>query len=403
MPGFAQMDQSPISRVSGFALAASLANLAGCAGLTSQSLWTFQSNFKEVPPEIRYLLEDVKILQSLLLSVENLSRVNTDADLPPELQSIWQRIEKSLHTGLESLQKLVSQFQKELGGSSITRDHLLARLRHASSDGAVVDLRRILKSHIQALSFVDMLLAQRHLITSQEYTHTDELAEKISDEFAFCKDEGRAINDVLMEMRNPSNNESTEPRRFINQATPNSTDTDLNMHTTIHRGKRRRRILWKWSLYDFPMGTLTTEALLTEEQQEKHFEDTKQKFQITFNFKPPSWLMNYLLQINYTLVMRGSSIPYWQRTRCGALSLLPNELRDCLEEGDCLAASDCFLKISLHDTLRLCESKYLNAVPVPSHTFIMPDPAGRSIFVRACSMSFDAHIGPLETPKRYGF
>ncbi|KAL9620154.1 MAG: hypothetical protein Q9160_005269 [Pyrenula sp. 1 TL-2023] len=292
------MDQSPISRVSGFALAASLANLEGCAGLTGQSLWTLQLKHKEVLPEIRYLLEDVKILQSLLLSIENLSKLNTDIELPPELQSIWQRTEKSLLTFLESLQKLVTQFQQELDGSLISRNHLLARLRHAGSDGAIVDLRGTLKSHIQTLSFLDMLLAQRHLKTSHISfsTHTDEIAEKISDDFAFCKDEIRTINDVLMEMRNPSNDESAETRRFTNQATPNSADTDLNMHTTVHRAKRRRRILWRWSLYEFPIGTLTTEALLTEEESE----DTKQKLQVTFNFKPPSWLMNPRIYTIYT-------------------------------------------------------------------------------------------------------
>lgn len=390
--------------VSGADLVISLAALAGSAGLTCQSLWTLQAKFNQIPYETRSLVEDVKILQSLLLSVENSSKINTDVALPPELQTIWQRIERSLRADFESLQELVCQFQQDLDTPSISHDRLLVRLQHASSNGVIARLRRAFKGHIQNLSFIDVLLARRQLITSQEAlsTQTDGLVKKISDEFAFCRDEIRAINDVLLEMRDPSTNGAVAPQGPKSQTTNNTTDADLNSQTVIHRGKQRRRIVWKWSLYELPIGTLTTEALLAEEeQQDTPSKEPRRKLRITFNFKPPIWLMDYLLQINYTIATKGNTMPYWQRTQCGALSLLPNELRDCLDEGDCLAAADCFSKISLHDVLRLCESKQLTGVPVPSHMDIMQDPAGRRIFIRACSMSVDARVGPSENSTRY--
>lgn len=155
-------------------------------------------------------------------------------------------------------------------------------------------------------------------------------------------------------------------------------------------------------LYQLPIGTLTTEALVAEEDQNVMKPgELRKKLQVTFEFQPPSCLMYCLLQTNYAIYMKGNILPHGKRTQSGAMSLLPAELKSCLDEGDCLAAADCFSGISLRDVMRLCESKHLNGVLVPSHLVIVKDAKGRSIIVRSCSMTLDARTGTSDPHPRY--
>ncbi|KAH6698317.1 hypothetical protein BKA61DRAFT_706925 [Leptodontidium sp. MPI-SDFR-AT-0119] len=55
-------------------------------------------------------------------------------------------------------------------------------------------------------------------------------------------------------------------------------------------------------------------------------------------------------------------LPYWQRTQCGAVSLLPVELSNCLGEGDFLAAGACLSKISACDIQCLCREAAFDSI-----------------------------------------
>lgn len=406
LPEKANMTMAPTAMepVSGVSLAGSLATLAGCAATSCQSLWTLQSRLKHIPSEIRSLTEDTKILQSHLIEIENFTKYDRDAHLPFELRSVWQRTEADLRADLENLQELVHQFQHEIDSPSDAYNRFFARLRYAESDDRIPRLRRAFKAHIEMLNFVDVLLTWKQVIAFQTSVtvQNSKLAQKISEGFSFHRAELRAIKKILSELQSLPTHEERGLARIRGEVSSTLTGTDLNLQTRTFQGKRRRRVVWKWSIYQFPIGTLTTEALLAEEGSQESFpKKPMRKIQLTFKFKPPVWLMNYLLQINYTIFTKGNMLPYWQRTQCGAQSLLPAELKSCLDEGDCLAAADCFSRIPLTDVLRLCESQHLNGVLIPSHLTFIKDAEGRSVVVRSCSMSLDARVGTTEPHSGY--
>ena len=68
-----------------------------------------------------------------------------------------------------------------------------------------------------------------------------------------------------------------------------------------------------------------------------------------------------MIQIHYTLTMKGNDIPSWQKSQCGSMSLFPQALRESLKSKDLLAAGTILTNLPSIDGVRHL-SKYMDAV-----------------------------------------
>lgn len=125
-----------------------------------------------------------------------------------------------------------------------------------------------------------------------------------------------------------------------------------------------KRIYWKWALYQLSIGTLTTEVAHSEENTSGSSHEAGMTYNINFKFQPPLWLTGIIFQLPHTMKVEVEEhrLPYWQRTQCGPVSLLPVELSNCLGESDFLAAGACLSKISACDIQLLCREAAFGSI-----------------------------------------
>lgn len=179
----------------------------------------------------------------------------------------------------------------------------------------------------------------------------------------------------------------------------------------------KNQVYWRWSTYRLPIGVLSIEASQQESIRTPDLNtcDQEKQTRVIFVFSPPKWVIDSMIQISYTLTMKGNNIPSWQKSQCGSTSLFPQALQESLKDNDLLAAGKLLANMPSIDGVRQL-SKYMNAVSEREWdwcvellltTFLKLPPASRSgvsfnsktITQRSQSfrLSFDTAVDELAT------
>lgn len=125
----------------------------------------------------------------------------------------------------------------------------------------------------------------------------------------------------------------------------------------------KNRVYWRWSTYRLPIGLLSIETSQEESIQtpDSNLCDQEKQMRVVFIFSPPKWVIDSMIQISYTLTMKGNNIPSWQKSQCGSMSIFPQALRESLKSKDLLAAGKLLANIPSTDGVQQL-SKYMNSV-----------------------------------------
>lgn len=333
--------------VTAVGLAAGCLNLVRLAASTCQSIYRLQSALKQAPRDIQRLADDAETLQALLVEVERSGREADQIQLSSELQSAWHRVESQLREDLDILRDFVQKFEYGHAGSgSKSRSRVLAQIRHAISGDDILKLRRALKTHIGILNFINSTLTSRQIIS-------------LRDEFDFLKGGLQVIREIAPPIETA--------RIFEIQDThlmPATSNTVLPLKDLYGPAEKRqnyegdhwKRVYWKWSIYRVAVWAFTIEASKSVKSRTRAHSGIK-RFKLIFKFEPPKWLMDRLLQVSYDVFLDGHSLPYWQRTKCGCLSVIPMDVLSKLEVDDYFAAAECLLRVPFSNILLLVKMK----------------------------------------------
>ena len=118
--------------------------------------------------------------------------------------------------------------------------------------------------------------------------------------------------------------------------------------------QRWKNVYWRWSVYRLPIGMLSIETLHQKsvDSSKPQHGSPEQQFRVTFTFSPPKWIMNSLIRISHSISTQAHSLPYWQRTQCGAMSMVPQELMEYLKEDDLIAIGNLFCNMHIDEFSR---------------------------------------------------
>ncbi|KAL9621198.1 MAG: hypothetical protein Q9160_004330 [Pyrenula sp. 1 TL-2023] len=374
-------------------LAASLVTLTNLCIRGCKTIYLLQSSLKEVPREICALAEEVDTLQTLLVELQHFTQSAGEFDISPGLRSIWQRSEESLRKDLKSFESLVRKVQNGLD-SAASHKRILAYMRHAVSDEKIAKHRLAFRSHIDNLNLVHNLLARQQLSTVR--ASLDLLASNLN---------GRICDgpkNVAAELQSIHNNlaalSGTMGRDNGQMA------AEMNLLKEYITEMKWKKLFWKWSLYQLPIGILTVEVALSESNtlNTTHPALRKRKrTRIIFKYKPPVWFMSCVLEVAYTIFTQANKLPYWQRSKCGRLSLLPADLSTFIGESDILATGDGFLRVPFGDVLQLCKQEQLSGALIPCFGRTLCEKTGKEKLLAAEGfvITLDNHVAPSKEGK----
>ncbi|KAG4441335.1 hypothetical protein IFR05_003198 [Cadophora sp. M221] len=331
--------------LTGIGLAASLVTLISLVTQGCTRLHDLQGRYKNAPSELNQLVRDADVFKVLLGEIERSSNDIGSADLSPELRSIWRGNENQMRDDLKSFTEMIEKLQLQVDGSGKTR--ILGRIR----------------SHIEMLNFIQSLLTSRQI----SHVHATlgvanlRILGRLDRGIDLIEEELSAIHETLSMPQRLPTSAGRELFNVIAQSHNNGSfqsEAKISLDQIIPE-RKIKRIYWKWAMYQLPIGTLTTEVAHSEGSTSgsSSSHEAGKTYNITFKFQPPLWLTGIVFQLSHTIKLEaeGHKLPYWQRTQCGAVSLLPVELSNYLGEGDFLAAGACLSKISACDILRLCD------------------------------------------------
>lgn len=115
-------------------------------------------------------------------------------------------------------------------------------------------------------------------------------------------------------------------------------------------GRIWKNVHWKWSIYKLPIGVLCIESSHETAFQSSNPESLPEdRTSITFTFAPSKWIWNSLINVCYAMSTEGHTLPYWQRTQSGAMSMLPPRLIEYLRDGDLMSLGGLFSDFSCHE------------------------------------------------------
>ena len=117
-------------------------------------------------------------------------------------------------------------------------------------------------------------------------------------------------------------------------STPQLTPVSTGLSDTgeITRGASRalasrklKQVYWKWSTYRLPIGMLCITEV-EEETADSTDQSGKKRYGITFTLSLPSFVQHGLIQVAYNVSTQANSMPFWQCTQMGAITILPPDI-----------------------------------------------------------------------------
>lgn len=200
--------------------------------------------------------------------------------------------------------------------------------------------------------------------------------ELVKSEIVSLGESSQACNDLLKRALSKKNNSIESAighfgsfefgpnvqRPFIKQrAHLASHRPDMPRETSLVTSKKT--VYWRWSIYRLPVGLLSIEASQEESIQTPNSSicDNVKQTRVVFIFSPPKCVIDSMIQISYTLVMKGNSVPSWQKSQCGSTSIFPQALQESLKDKDLLAAGKLLANMPSVDGVQQL-SKYMNTV-----------------------------------------
>lgn len=341
----------------GAGLAASLVTLIGLCGRGCKTVHSLRLRLKDVPREIDKLAEEVETLQAILIELQKFVQSAGEVELSPGLQNIWQRTQGALRKDIEAFESLVRQVQSGLESSSNHR-RTLAHFRHVAQTEQISKYKLAVRGHIDNLNLIHNLLARQQLMSLK--TSFDLLTSSYNGRV--CEGSENVTDELQVIYETLSTLKSTIGRGDAHEA------RNMSLLKKYIEEMQWKRLKWKWSIYQLPVGILSIEVALSESNVNSSHNPTirkKKRARVIFKYKPPPWFFRTILEVTYTIYTQGHKLPFWQRTTCGRLSLLPLDLSRCLGESDCLAIGDCLLRIPFGDILQLCREQQLSGLLLP--------------------------------------
>lgn len=369
-------------------LAASLVTLTNLCIRGCKTIYLLQSSLKEVPRDICALADEVDTLQTLLVELQHFTQSTGEFDISPGLRNIWQRSEESLRKDLKSLESLVRKTQNGLD-SSAGHKRILAYMRHAVSDEKVAKYRLAFRSHIDNLNLIHNLLSRQQLSTVRSSLDllASNLNGRICDGPKNVAAELQAIHNNLAALSGPMGPDSGQMTARMNLLEEYIAET------------KWKKLFWKWSLYQLPIGLLTVEVALSEPDTLRSPHPAlrkRKKTRMVFKYKPPAWFISCVLEVTYTIFTQANKLPYWQRSKCGRLSLLPADLSTFMGESDILATGDGFLRVPFGDVLQLCKQEQLSGALIPCYGRTICEKTGKEnvSIEEGFVIELDNHVAP---------
>jgi hypothetical protein len=349
----------------GIGLAASLVTLVDLATQGCKRLHDLQSRIKNAPNELQQLAREAETFNNLLVETEKSSNNIGQAVLSVELRSTWLRNEEQMRSDLKGFTELV----EKLRGGDTAKSRLLGQIRYGVSDKKIMKCRRAFKSHIEVLNLVQSLMTSRHIshLHATFGVESVRLKRTLDSGFDLIGEELGAIYKTLSGLQNSPTVAHKELLNVIthtNGTFGSGDGSPLRQSRQSPAERSWKKIYWKWSMYQLPIGILTTELSQAEPKSANSAGEEKKRHKVTFKFRPPPGLTSIIFQISYTIYVenKGHALPYWQRTQCGGTNLLPMELSTYLEEGDFLAVGACLSRMSSRDVYQLCQEHHFEDI-----------------------------------------
>lgn len=117
---------------------------------------------------------------------------------------------------------------------------------------------------------------------------------------------------------------SPVPSEYVPQGT--------NMTKTPPR-KQCRRLQWRLSVFEFPIGTLVVERGIRDDDS-SICPGASQTRPFSFRFQPCSWVSDGIFSVDHFFSTMGQNLPAWQRIQQRVPSLLPQALSCSPQETD---------------------------------------------------------------------
>ncbi|MCJ1465856.1 hypothetical protein MMC07_004475 [Pseudocyphellaria aurata] len=430
----------PVS--TGVSLAASLVTLLAVAADSCESICSLQLRLSKAPDDIRRLVADVHMFQTLLSDVELSSRNLGDEEIPPNLRAIWLKCGEQMRQDLLGFKDIADLLEQSLNGPSAIGKNVIARVRRILSEPTVQTYQKLFSRHIEILGFVHSSINRSQVCTllaesrcqglkldsiemassksaagiQYEVYQTQNSIHLVRDELDMVKSEmvglresSQACNDLLKQALSKKNNSIESAlghfgsfelgpnvqRPFIKQRAHLANHQPyMPRETSLVTSKRV--VYWRWSTFRLPIGLLTIEASQEESIQmpNSSISDSEKHTRVAFIFSPPKCVIDSMIQISYLFVMKGNSVPSWQRSQCGSTSIFPQALQESLKDKNLLAAGKLLANMPSVDGVQQL-SKYMNTLPLASRSGVNLTPKTITQQSQSFRLSFDTAVGEV--------
>ncbi|MCJ1368183.1 hypothetical protein MMC16_007324, partial [Acarospora aff. strigata] len=288
---------------------ASLATLTAVVIDSSKTLYNLRNKLRNTPEDVRRLIRQFSVFESLLKEVQGVLQDHGDLGVPRGLHALWEGSADQMRDDVERFGVVVSRLQRLLEQPTLSSRLIRLRIRGVFEEDAIATFQRQISMHIETLTVIQTLISDQKLETfSQQTTKLVDVSNSAFQTVCSKIASAEASNHERHELQQLGIARVDERLQLLQRqlqlgaVRPNSS---LSCSTTIGNRKggglqktMAATIYWSSLYCTLPIGILRVKVTKSRESSasDKAAAQESEQSRISLTFVPPPWLSSIMLQ-----------------------------------------------------------------------------------------------------------
>ena len=139
---------------------ASLATLTAVVIDSSKTLYNLRNKLRNTPEDVRRLIRQFSVFESLLKEVQGVLQDHGDLGVPRGLHALWEGSADQMRDDVERFGVVVSRLQRLLEQPTLSSRLIRLRIRGVFEEDAIATFQRQISMHIETLTVIQTLISE---------------------------------------------------------------------------------------------------------------------------------------------------------------------------------------------------------------------------------------------------